>query len=159
MLKLALALVTAVSEAAFTGGMRLLAKENPNIAVQIFNVDPVVIHNGANKEAIRNQVELAVRRCGFTITPDAKAGMYVSVGGHSQGSRGYYGHVNVGVLLGAQVGGDDAAIHVFDSGAMFSGPPGTAGKQLRELLAQLLDEFCNDYLRTRDEVWGKAGRP
>ena len=155
---IALAVVASGSSGASSdGGMRLLAKETPRITVAIEGFNSALTSNGADMEAVRNQTELAIRRCGFAIneTPH-KAVMRVNAAGVLQEGRGYFGTVLIQVWIWERVRGEFVFINAWTEMTLFAGPPGTAGEQIRNAVAGLLDQFCNEYLKARDEVRGKS---
>jgi hypothetical protein len=144
----------------FSGGLRLFAKETPHIRVAVESIPPELTSNGANMEAVRNQVEVAMRRCGFTIVPKGKAkGMlYVAISGLSHEGRGYSGNVHIDVSMGELVRGEFVFIEAWSDEMVIAGPPGDASMRIRDVLAGFLDQFCNFYLQARDEVRGKTGK-
>jgi len=155
LLKTAIALAIAVSgssRASSPGGLRLMAKEIPHIAIRVEDIKSELTRNGANVEAVRNQVELAIRRCGFTIDPLSKVRMSVKVSGLSQEGSGYSGIVLIHVWIGERVRGELVLIEGWSEGMTISGPSGGAAPQIRDVISHLLDQFCNEYLKAREEV-------
>ena len=160
-LRAALAVAVAVSgttEAAGDSGMRFLAKQNQSMQMVIEKLDPDLVRNGANQEAIRDQVELAMRRCGFGMDSSglASALALVVVHGLSEKGTGYSGAALLQVTTPTMVDGETVFVDAFTRVGIFSGPPGSAGTQVGNVLAQLLDTFCNSYLQVRDKVRGKT---
>jgi len=160
-LRAALALAVAVSgttEAAGESGMRFLAKQNQSMQMVIEKLDPDLVRNGANQEAIRDQVELAMRRCGFGMDSSglASALALVVVHGLSEKGTGYSGAALLQVTTPTIVDGETVFVDTFTRVGIFSGPPGSAGTQVRNILGQLLDQFCNSYSQARDKVRGKT---
>jgi hypothetical protein len=159
--KTAVAVAVAMSgrtEAAGDSEMRFLAKQNQSMQVVIEKLGPDLVRNGANQEAISDQVELAMRRCGFGMDTSglASALAVVVVHGLSEKDVGYSGGALLQVKAPTTVDGETVLVDTFTRVGIFSGPPGSAGTQVRNVLAQLLDQFCNSYSQARDKVRGKT---
>ncbi|SRR6266851_5178432 len=162
MLKPLLILAIAMSaEPQSTGGMRLLARAAPRITLLPPKVDRELIVNGSGGvEAVRNQVEVALRRCGFTIVEGAlpSAVAYINITGLSHKNLGYSGNAHVLVAVPMMVNGEGVLIIAFEDAFLFSGSTGNAASQVRSAIAQLLDQFCNEYLKARDAVRSEKGK-
>ncbi len=159
-LTIALALAAGVpvsSNAPRDDGMRLLAKEIPKMRVVVGDVGSALTKHGAKTDAVRKQVETAMRRCGFTIDPNAKIAAFLNVTRMSH-NRSFSGDALLQVLIPTTVNGESVFIDPFTDGMIFAGPDNTAADELRIALAELLDKFCNFYTRARQEVRADAGK-
>ncbi len=131
-----------------SGGMRLLAKRKAEISVHIV-LESKIESQGANESAVRNQAEVALRRCGLAVAEDAVSTIFINASALNHEGRGYSGSV---VLQGgtyATISGEFVFVDAYTDSVVFAGPPGVAGTSLRAALAELLDEFCNSYLKAR----------
>ncbi len=166
-LRTTLALAVVVSgriAAASEPEMRLLAKKDPTGSVAV-DLATSAIRSGVDQEAIRNQVELAMRRCGFKIidsfTNQGKplsALVAASINGLPI-NGGFAADARLHVTTLETVRGEIVRVEVFGDDMIFVGPPGSAGEQARDTLARLLDKFSNQYLQARDEVGAKTKGP
>ncbi len=166
-LRTTLALAVVVSgriAAASEPEMRLLARKDPSAGIAI-DVDPSLVQNDADEKAIRNQVELAMRRCGFKVLAQpynlsSRTSAIIAVVANGLPlSGGFAGNVELRVRTVETVRGEIVLVEIFTEGIIFTGPSGTAGMQIRDTLARSLDKFSNQYLQARDEVGAKTKGP
>lgn len=136
------------------GAMALYASNSKaRMAVQVLPADEVLTKNGADWSEIHTQVEVALRRCGIAPVDPVRGPqtiLLVQAAGLSQEGRGYAGNVQVTVRTAIKHLGVWVLLDVYSDGTLFTGPPGAAGGQLREVLNGLLDGMCNEYLRARE---------
>jgi hypothetical protein len=140
------------------GGMRLLAKGPAQLHVTVFlpgGGDELRKH-GANQDDVKTQVELAFRRCGFSILEGPGfPGVFVNLRGLDHGSLGFSGTALVSLMLLRPVEGEDVFVDAWTDYSTFSGAANAAAKQIREVLAPMLDEICNEYMGAVDQVGTK----
>jgi len=135
--------------------MDVLAKKTPTPRVAIFvTIHPVLAKCGANEGVVQTQVEVALRRCGFTIDrqdPDAYLNIS-TLAVESSPTRGFAAAVYLYMDMIATVNDSIQTFRLNDERHVVTGPPGEAGRSLRDALAEQLDDLCNSYLEVREAL-------
>jgi hypothetical protein len=52
----------------------------------------------------------------------------------------------------AQVDGVTVVLYPYRSGYLITGSPSSGGSQLRDAVAPMMDDLCNEFLKTRQEL-------
>jgi hypothetical protein len=132
--------------------MQTLAASPAETIVSV-SLDEAVVKDGADKNTVHAQVELALRRCGFTITdlPATHAAVDVTAMPTSP-ARGWFATVLFKVRTLVRHDGNLVFVDVTTDQTLIAGPPGSAASQIRTALEGMLDQFCNNYLAARQEA-------
>jgi hypothetical protein len=138
--------------------MQTLASRPAETVISVALDEPLV-KNGADKEVVRTQVELALRRCGFTIkdikelaTPVYTFASVNVISMPTSPAQGWVATVLFKVRTLVLHDGNPVFVDVTTEHSVMTGPPGSAARQMRGALDDVLDRFCNSYLEARQEA-------
>jgi len=141
------------------GAMKVLAKRGRPLVGLNITIAKGLLKNGASENETRTQVEAALRRCRMSAWAGEPGHVFnasllvFASGTDSVDPLGYAGGVVVTFRTTSSVEGfEGVKLDLFTDSRNFTGPPGSAGVQLRDSLAPVLDDLCNQYLRAREEV-------
>jgi hypothetical protein len=114
---------------------------------------------GASKDAIRQQVETALQRCGIPTSGGVGASIYyVNLSVLVHGASGYSAFVESSVFKKETVRKAWVNIYEWHEGAMLSGPPGTLAADVRRVLGQHLGAFCAAYQKAKQSLNSEKGK-
>lgn len=134
--------------------MTLAIEAGGSVAVGIEELPPDAKANGAVEGALRTQVESALRRCGVSVVEgvDVSRSLFIVYLSAVSIKGGFVSNLRSEVTRVEKVKGRFVAVVVWSSSTLSVGPPGTMSGQVREVLAGQLDEFCNEYLKTKEAM-------
>jgi hypothetical protein len=133
----------------------LVAKEHQPTVLVTISIGKELIVNGASERETRSQVEVALRRCGMSPIPPVTGRLFsadldVTALG-AQLTNGYA----VGVSMSFRAYGTVDSVPmvplaIYSNAGLATGASGTAGLQIRQAVASMLDEICNQSLQARE---------
>ena len=148
------ALLLGAGDGGVAGGMELVVEAGGRVRVLVEDLSATAKENGADEGAMRTQIEAALRRCGLLIAegPDPGVSLFYSSLGALPSGGGHAAALRSQVTRIERVRGRPVVVHAWSLDSIFTGPPGSLGRQVRGGLEAHLDDFCNEYLKNKQAM-------